>query len=86
MFYLLMPTEKIRNNFIKYLKINNISAVFHYLPLHTSVMGERYGYKKGDFPITEEVSFKIVRLPFYNDLTKQHLERIISTIKLFNQF
>ena len=73
MFYLLMPTLEKRTKFIQHLKKNGITAVFHYLPLHLSEMGKNFGGKFGDCPVTENISDRLVRLPFYNDLNIQDL-------------
>ena len=67
-FYLLMPSLEKREALIEHLKENRINAVFHYLPLHLSKMGKKFGFKSGDCPITEDISERIVRLPLYNDL------------------
>jgi dTDP-4-amino-4,6-dideoxygalactose transaminase len=74
MFYLLMPTLEKRNIFIQHLKNNGILAVFHYLPLHLSEMGKIFGTKVGDCPVTENISDRLVRLPFYNDLDIETLD------------
>jgi dTDP-4-amino-4,6-dideoxygalactose transaminase len=68
MFYLIMPTPEKRTAFIQHLQKRWINAVFHYLPLHLSKMGEKFGGAKGDCPVTEDISDRLVRLPFYNDL------------------
>ena len=73
MFYLLMPTLEKRNLFIQHLKKNGIMAVFHYIPLHLSEMGKKLGGKVGDCPVTENISDRLVRLPFYNDLNIEYL-------------
>jgi len=68
MFYLIMPTPEKRNAFIQHLQKRGINAVFHYLPLHLSKMGRKFGGAKGDCPVTEDFSNRLVRLPFFNDL------------------
>ena len=83
MFYLLMPSLEKRTALIKYLKEEGISAVFHYLPLHLSKMGKKFGGKQGDCPVTEDVSDRLVRLPFYNDLSIDEQHMIIKKIKSF---
>jgi dTDP-4-amino-4,6-dideoxygalactose transaminase len=83
MFYILLPNLKARQALIRHLKDHNILSVFHYLPLHLSDMGRRYGASEGDCPITEDVSDRLLRLPFYNDLTESDLERIVTTIRSF---
>ena len=73
MFYLLMPTLEKRTLFIQHLKKNGILAVFHYLPLHLSEMAKKFSGKIGDCPVTENISDRLVRLPFYNDLNIEDL-------------
>jgi dTDP-4-amino-4,6-dideoxygalactose transaminase len=80
MFYLLLTTLKQRQALIEHLKALDINAVFHYLPLHLSEMGQRFGGKAGDCPVTERVSDCLVRLPFYNDLNETEQARVISAI------
>ena len=80
MFYCLFPNEQIRDHIIKVLKEHDILAVFHYLPLHTSPMGKKFGYKEGDLHITEDVSKRLLRLPFYNNLKEYEQEQIVEII------
>jgi len=80
MFYLIMPSAKDRNNFIEHLKSHSIQAVFHYLPLHLSKMGKKLGYNPGDLPVTEDISQRLVRLPFHNRLPKSDQNRVIEKI------
>lgn len=84
MFYLLMPSLQARTNFIKYLKENEIWAVFHYLPLHKSDMGRKLGGEQYHCPVTESVSERLVRLPFFNDIKEEELEKIAETIQSYN--
>ena len=80
MFYLLLPSLEERQALIAHLKELGILSVFHYLPLHLSDMGRRYGGKEGDCPITEEISDRLLRLPFYNDLTEADQARVVAAI------
>lgn len=80
LFYLVMPTAEQRRLLINELKKRHILSVFHYLPLHSSPMGLTFGGKPGDCPITESVSERLVRLPFYNDLTEPEQARIVAAI------
>ena len=80
MFYLLMPSLEKRQALIAHLKAQNIISAFHYLPLHLSEMGQKFGGKEGDCPVTEDVSDRLVRLPFYNDLTEADLARVVAAI------
>jgi dTDP-4-amino-4,6-dideoxygalactose transaminase len=81
LFYLLLPSLEARTRLISHLKKQSILSVFHYLPLHLSPMGQKFGGKPGDCPVTEDISDRLVRLPFYNDLTKEEQDRVISAIQ-----
>ncbi|HOH21509.1 MAG TPA: DegT/DnrJ/EryC1/StrS family aminotransferase [Anaerolineaceae bacterium] len=77
MYYLLFPCLEKRQRYIEYLKEHGILSVFHYLPLHLSDMGQKFGGKEGDCPVTEEMSERLVRLPFFVSLTAAEQEQII---------
>jgi dTDP-4-amino-4,6-dideoxygalactose transaminase len=83
LFYLVLPSLEARQAFITYLNTREINTIFHYLPLHLSPMGRRFGGKSGDCPVTEQVSDRLVRLPFYNDLTEADQMRVLAGIKGF---
>jgi dTDP-4-amino-4,6-dideoxygalactose transaminase len=84
MFYMVLPSPDKRQALIEYLNSLDINAVFHYLPLHLSTMGKRFGGRPGDCPVTERVSDCLIRLPFYNDLTEGQQEHVVSTILRFD--
>ena len=81
MFYLLMPSRSERQSLIEHLNQSGVQSVFHYVPLHLSKMGARFGYKKGDYPQTEAVSEQLIRLPFYNDLSEAEQSQVVAAIK-----
>lgn len=80
MYYLLMPSLDARTSFIAYLKQQGIMAVFHYLPLHLSEYAARWGGKPGDCPVAEDVSNRLVRLPFYTSMAEVDQLRVIDRI------
>ena len=80
LFYLLLPSLQERQRFIAHLKERAILSVFHYVPLHTSAMGRRYGGVLGDCPVAEMVGDRLVRLPFYNELSETEQSRVIDAI------
>ncbi len=80
MFYMLMPSLARRQALIAHLKSLAILSVFHYLPLHLSDMGSRFGGKPGDCPVTEDISDRLVRLPFYHELSRQDQDLVIQAI------
>jgi dTDP-4-amino-4,6-dideoxygalactose transaminase len=83
MFYLLMPSLEERQALIAHLKARGIMSVFHYLPLHLSDMGRQFGGAVGDCPVTEDLSDRLLRLPFYNDLGPSTQERVADAIQEF---
>ncbi|CAG1004897.1 partial dTDP-4-amino-4,6-dideoxygalactose transaminase, partial [Anaerolineae bacterium] len=83
MFYLLMGSLDQRQALIRHLKEQGIVSVFHYLPLHLSDMGRRFGGKEGDCPVTEDISDRLLRLPFYNDLTEEIQAQVVAAIQQF---
>lgn len=83
MFYLLLPSLEARQALIDHLKARGILSVFHYLPLHLSDMGRRFGGQEGDCPVTEDVSDRLLRLPFFNDLTEADQARVVEAIEEF---
>jgi dTDP-4-amino-4,6-dideoxygalactose transaminase len=80
MFYMLLPTRELRQRLIAHLRRRGILSVFHYLPLHLSNMGLRFGGKAGDCPVTERVSDQLIRLPFHNALTESDQRRVVEAI------
>lgn len=70
-----------RNKVIEGLRYYGIEASFHYLPLHTSVMGKGLGYKPGDLPVSEEVASTLIRLPMYPNLKKSELDYIVAALE-----
>ena len=84
MFYLLFPNLEKRQAAIAHLKARDILAVFHYLPLHLSPMGEKYGGKLGDCEVTEHVSDRLLRLPFYTNMTAAEQVEVVTALKEFS--
>lgn len=83
LFYLLLPSTEIRQRLIAHLAERGILAVFHYLPLHLSPMGQQLGGREGDCPVAEDASARLLRLPFYNDLSVADQADVIAAICSF---
>jgi len=83
MFYILVADHETRSALIAHLKSKGILAVFHYVPLHSSPMGQRIGYRDGMLPVTEDLSKRLLRLPLYYDLTPEAIARVVSEIAGF---
>jgi dTDP-4-amino-4,6-dideoxygalactose transaminase len=82
-YYLLLPTLEMRQALIEHLKAQAILSVFHYQPLHLSVMGQQFGGKPGDCPVTERVSDQLLRLPLFNNFTHDEQTRVIEALYTF---
>ena len=65
MYYLLLPSLAQRTEFITRMKEQGVGTVFHYIPLHSSPAGRRYGRAHGDLPITDSTSDRLVRMPLW---------------------
>ena len=84
MFYLLMRSTEQRDALISFLKSRHILSVFHYLPLHLSGMARRCAAGESRCPVTEDVSGRLVRLPFYTGLSESDQTRVVETIHEFH--
>jgi dTDP-4-amino-4,6-dideoxygalactose transaminase len=83
MFYLILPSLEWRQALIAHLKGQGILSVFHYVPLHLSEMGRKCSAREASCPVTEDLSARLLRLPFYNDLDEAQLSRVVSAVKAF---
>jgi dTDP-4-amino-4,6-dideoxygalactose transaminase len=83
MFYILLKDWKTRDALMMHLKKRGVLAVFHYLPLHLSRIGSSMGYKEGQMPVTESVSGRLLRLPFYYEITEAEQEEVVEHIRGF---
>jgi dTDP-4-amino-4,6-dideoxygalactose transaminase len=84
LFYVLLPSFADRQAFIKHLKAQQVDARFHYVPLHLSEMGRRFGAQRGDCRVTEDVSDRLVRLPLFRGLTAAEQARVVAAIETFH--
>jgi dTDP-4-amino-4,6-dideoxygalactose transaminase len=83
LFHLLLPSFDEREAFIDHLRRRSVHAIFHYIPLHLSTMGQRFGGRAGDCPVAESVSDRVVRLPLYPSLSESDQMRIIDAVCSF---
>ena len=83
MFYVILPSVEQRQAMISHLRSQGILGVFHYVPLHLSDMGRKFGSAEGDCPVTEDLSARLLRLPFYNELTESEQSRVVAAVTGF---
>lgn len=82
-FYIILESKKIRDRLLNFLRSKSIHTVFHYVPLHLSPVGRSMGYVKGQLPITESVSDRLLRLPFYYRLKNSEQCKVVTNIRQF---
>jgi len=83
MFYVIMPSLESRQRLITHLAGCGILGVFHYLPLHLSPMGVRFGGRQGDCPVTEDLSDRLLRLPFFTGMNSSEQSQVIGAVSAF---
>lgn len=81
LFYIMLKNEETRSGLIDCLKNKNVSAVFHYVPLHSSPMGRHFF--GGRLTVTEEMSARLLRLPLYYELSLTDIDKVVEAIKEF---
>ena len=86
MFYMKVKDLETRSAFITYLKENGIHAVFHYIPLHTSTAGKRFGRFHGEDVYTTKESERLVRLPLFYNLEMDQVRYIVDTVLKYKGF
>lgn len=82
MFYLLLPSAEQRDSLVAHLKAQSILSVFHYTPLHLSDAVRKFA-APSNCPVTEDISERLLRLPFYNDLSESAQEQVTSAVANF---
>ena len=82
-FYLILDRPEVRDGLMDHLRRRGIAAAFHFIPLHTSPMGRRLGYREGDLPLTEDLSRRLLRLPFYTDMEDEALDLVAAAVLEF---
>ena len=80
MFYMVLPSLEHRQSLISQLKAQSILSVFHYTPLHLSEAGLKFAGGPSNCPVTEEVSERLLRLPFYNDLSENDQDQVTAAV------
>ncbi|MBA3233925.1 MAG: dTDP-4-amino-4,6-dideoxygalactose transaminase [Propionibacteriales bacterium] len=81
MFYVLLPDNRARDSVLARMREQGIQATFHYVPLHSSDAGRRFAARPSQCPVSEDISGRLLRLPFHNNLSADDIERV-STVFL----
>lgn len=81
MYYLLASSAEARPRLIKRLAASGVQAVFHYVPLHSSPAGRRYGRASGALAVTDDVAARLVRLPLWTGMPDEIADRVIAAVR-----
>ncbi len=81
MYYLLLGDQGRRDRFIESLAAKNIHALFHYVPLHLSKAGRRFGRVAGELPVTDHAAETLVRLPLWVEMGEHEVERVCEAVE-----
>ncbi len=80
LFYVLLPTTELRDRMLADLRARGVHAVFHYLPLHASPGGQRFGRLGGPVPVTVDASMRLMRLPLWAGLGDARVRTVIDAV------
>lgn len=80
MYNIILPTAEIRNDFAAKMREKGIAAYICYVPLHSSPMGQKLGWKPQDCPITEDYGNRVIRLPLYADMTTDDAQKVAEAV------
>jgi dTDP-4-amino-4,6-dideoxygalactose transaminase len=78
MFYVLLPDAEARNRVLEHMRASGVQPTFHYVPLHSSQGGRMVAAKPTSCPVTDDISGRLLRLPFYNNLDDGDAERVVT--------
>jgi dTDP-4-amino-4,6-dideoxygalactose transaminase len=80
MYYVLFPDSTTRDLVLKRMTTQGIYPTFHYVPLHSSDGGRRFAADGADCPVTDDISGRLLRLPFHNALSPRDQERVVTAL------
>ncbi|MBA2529086.1 MAG: dTDP-4-amino-4,6-dideoxygalactose transaminase [Euzebyales bacterium] len=80
MFYVLLADQQTRDHVLERMRAAGVQPTFHYVPLHSSEGGRRFAARPTDCPVTDDVSGRLLRLPFHNNLTAQDADRVVTAM------
>lgn len=81
MYFIFLPSLEVRTRLIQFMKELGVHSVFHYIPLHSSPAGRKYGRALGDLPHTTVLADQLLRLPVWADLSE--VERVLQVMDEF---
>jgi dTDP-4-amino-4,6-dideoxygalactose transaminase len=82
-FYLLAPTAQARTDMLAHLRAEAVGATFHYIPLHSSSAGRRFGRAASECRVTDDFASRIVRLPLWAGMSSSAVDRVVEAVTAF---
>jgi dTDP-4-amino-4,6-dideoxygalactose transaminase len=79
MFYVLLPDRAMRDAVLAEMRQDGVQPTFHYIPLHSSDAGRRFSAWPTDCPVSDDISGRLLRLPFFNNLSVEDFERVVAS-------
>jgi dTDP-4-amino-4,6-dideoxygalactose transaminase len=80
MFYVLLRDRRTRDEVLRAMREDGVQATFHYVPLHSSDAGRRFSARAAECPVSDDVSGRLLRLPFSNNLTPDDIARVVASL------
>jgi dTDP-4-amino-4,6-dideoxygalactose transaminase len=80
MYYVLMPNRELRDHALQAMRDQGVNPTFHYVPLHSAPGGERFRARATECPVTDDISGRLLRLPFHNNLDSADAERVVRAL------
>jgi dTDP-4-amino-4,6-dideoxygalactose transaminase len=77
MFYVLLPDRETRDRVLQETHAHGVQTTFHYVPLHSSPAGQKFAARPVECPVTDEISGRLIRLPFHNNLSREDVGRVV---------
>lgn len=84
-FFVLMPNQEVRDALLEYLRAHGVIGTFHYVPLHSSPAGQKYGRTVGAMEKTDSFAGRLARLPLWPGMTDAQVAYVIDTVKAFQK-
>lgn len=82
MFYILLPAAELRAGLLAHLQSEKIHGVFHYVPLHSSPMGEQFSVGR-QLPVTDDLAARVLRLPFFYTIPREQQDAVVDSVSRF---
>jgi len=77
MFYVLLPDRPTRDAVLGSMRERGVQPTFHYVPLHSAPAAEKFAARPTECPVTDDISGRLLRLPFHNNLSIDDADRVV---------